>query len=80
MVNVIFTNSGAAVTQLKKIASTLNDSEVVDKLENPIVMYHPTCFSLYQVWMQRHTEEHTDTNKIKSYHPLLMQFMEEALT
>ncbi|XP_077276997.1 uncharacterized protein LOC143905452 [Temnothorax americanus] len=61
-VNVIFPKSEATVTKLKKIASTLDDSEILNKLENQIVAYHPTCFSTYEVQIKRQTEEHAYSN------------------
>ncbi|XP_077268807.1 uncharacterized protein LOC143900902 [Temnothorax americanus] len=60
VLNLIFPRS-ENVQKIKTMAETLNDLEILSKLENQTVAYHNTCFASYRVQEKRYTEEHLDT-------------------
>lgn len=60
--NLIFPQSENILQQIKTTAETLNDSQILSKLENQTIVYHTTCFSSYQIQLKRHTEVHVDSS------------------
>lgn len=61
---LIFPKSDDTIKKIESAAKTCNDCELLSKLKNQTIAYHPTCYYLYQAEMKRHTKEYV----VSSWH------------
>ncbi|CAG4981938.1 unnamed protein product [Colias eurytheme] len=68
---------------IKNLAKTSNDSDLLSKLENyTVVYYHKPCYASYISKERRRTEEHTETewHKYRNLHHLAFQSISNYVT